>query len=59
MQKKRGGKHQMFKEFIWNTFIDTGNLESYIFFKEIEERDKAAEQRNLAQAEVAPSVTDT
>lgn len=49
----------MFKEFIWNTFIDTGNLESYIFFKEIEERDKAAEQRNLAQAEVAPSVADT
>lgn len=49
----------MLKEFVWDTFIEIGNLESYMFFKEIEERDKAAEQKNLAQAEVAPSATDT
>lgn len=49
----------MFKEFVWNAFVETGDLESYMFFKEIEERDRAAEQGNLAQAEVAPSATDT
>jgi hypothetical protein len=49
----------MFKEFVWNAFVETGNLESYMFYKEIEERDRAAEQRNQAQEEVAPSATDT
>ena len=45
----------MFKEFVWNAFVETGNLESYMFYKEIEERDRAAEQRNQAQEEVAPA----
>jgi len=49
----------MFKEFAWNTFIETGNLESYIFYKEIEERDRAAEQRKLAESEAAPSAGES
>lgn len=48
----------MLKDFAWDTFINNGILESYIFYREIEERDRAAEQRNLAEAEVAPSVSN-
>ncbi|HEX2947297.1 MAG TPA: YqzL family protein [Clostridia bacterium] len=48
----------MLKEFAWNTFINTGNLESYILYKEIEEKDRAAEQSKLAEAEAAPSVSN-
>lgn len=49
----------MFKEFAWNTFIETGNLESYMFYREIEERDKVAEQSNLAEPEAATSAGNT
>lgn len=58
MKKKRGICSQMLKEFAWNAFINTGNLESYIFYKEIEEKDRAAEQSKLAEAEAAPSVSN-
>ena len=49
----------MFKEFAWNAFIETGDLESYMFYREIEERDKVADQTNLAEAEAATSVGNT
>lgn len=48
----------MLKEFAWNSFIKTGNLEAYILYREIEERDRATEQRNLAEAEAATSVSN-
>ncbi len=46
----------MFKEFAWNAFVETGDLDIYMFYREIEERDRAAEQRNMAEDEAAPSV---
>ncbi len=52
--ERRGG-FVMLKDFAWDTFINSGILESYIFYREIEERDRAAEQRELAEAEAAPS----
>lgn len=45
----------MLKDFVWNTFMRIGILDSYIFYREIEERDRAAEQRKLAEAEAAMS----
>lgn len=45
----------MFKEFAWDAFIKTGDLESYMFYREIEERDKVAQQSDLAESEAAPS----
>ncbi len=57
--KDKGGLHQMFKEFAWNAFIETGDLESYMFYREIEERDKAVEQTDQAEAEAATSAGNT
>ncbi len=48
----------MLKDFAWDTFINKGNLESYIFYREIEEGERADEQRKLAEAEAAPSVSN-
>ena len=45
----------MLKNFAWNTFMKTGIVNSYLFYREIEERDRAEEQRKLAEAEAAPS----
>ena len=45
----------MLKDFAWNTFEYTGNIDSYFFFKEIEERKNAAEQKGIAEAEAATS----
>lgn len=47
----------MLKDFAWNTFIKAGFIESYIFYREIEERDRAAEQRKMAEAEAAISAS--
>jgi len=49
----------MFKEFAWNAFVETGNPDFYMLYKEIEERDRAAEQRSLAEDEAAPSAGNT
>lgn len=57
--KEKGGLQLMFKEFAWNAFVETGNLDIYMFYREIEERDRAAEQRNLAEDEAAPSTGNT
>ena len=46
----------MLKEFAWNTFIKVGLVDSYIFYREIDERDRASEQRKIAEAEAAISV---
>lgn len=49
----------MLKEFAWNAFEYTGNIESYIFYKEIEENSRATEQRRMAEAEAAISRSHT
>lgn len=53
--KDEGGTIQVLKEFAWNTFESTGSIDSYFFFKEIEERDKAAMQKDIAEQEAAIS----
>ncbi len=44
----------MFMEFAWNTFINTGILESYLFFKEIEERNRTEENNRAPEEEETP-----
>lgn len=43
----------MLKDFAWNTFEFTGNIDSYFFFKEIEERKNTSEQKEIDEAETA------
>ena len=50
-----GGLDQVLKDFAWNTFEFTGNIDSYFFFKEIEERNNVSEQKGIAEAEAAIS----
>ena len=50
-----GGLDQVLKDFAWNTFEFTGSIDSYFFFKEIEERNKGAEQKEIAEEEAAIS----
>lgn len=45
----------MLKDFAWNTFIKSGIVDSYIFYREIEERDRSEKQRKIAEAETATS----
>lgn len=50
----------MLKDFAWNTFVRKGILESYIFYREIteKERERTSEQSKLAEAETATSSSD-
>lgn len=43
----------MLMEFIWKTFENTGNIESYIFYKEIEKNSNAVHERKIAEEEAA------
>ena len=43
----------MLKEFAWNTFEFTGNIDSYFFFKEVEERDNSVRHKVIAEQEAA------
>lgn len=43
----------MLKDFMWEVFEHTGSVDSYIFYSEMKERDKAEELRMLAEAEAA------
>lgn len=45
----------MLKEFTWNTFMKSGIIDSYLLYREIEERDRTAKQKRLAEAEAATS----
>ncbi len=47
----------MLKDFAWNTFMKTGIVDSYIFYREIEERERAEEQGKLAEEEAATSIS--
>lgn len=43
----------MLKDFVWNTFENTGNIESYILFKELEEKRDVLKERKIAEEETA------
>jgi YqzL-like protein len=43
----------MLKEFLWETFKKTGNIEAYVFYKEIEESDKTLSEVEKNNEEVA------
>lgn len=45
----------MLKEFAWKAFESTGNIDVYMFLKEIEEKNKVDEETMLAKDEVAIS----
>lgn len=45
----------MLKEFIWRTFANTGNIDAYVFYKEIEEKSKEMIEGKIAEEEVAIS----
>lgn len=45
----------MLKDFAWNNFIKSGIVDFYIFYKEIEERDRPVKQGEFAEAEAATS----
>jgi len=56
MDKKHlRGMHFMLKEFAWKVFESTGSIDTYIFLKEIEEKNKIAEEAEAAKDEVAIS----
>lgn len=43
----------MLKDFVWNTFEYTGNIESYIFFKELQHVKNPVEDSKIAEEEAA------
>jgi len=45
----------MLKEFAWKAFECTGNIDSYIFYREIEEKNKVMAERKIAEEEAAIS----
>lgn len=49
----------MLRDFMWEVFENTGSVDSYIFYSEMKERDKAEEQRMLAEAEAATAAPAT
>lgn len=53
--EEKGGLHSMLKDFVWKIFEYTGSVDSYIFYKEMEERDSAEEQSVTTGAEAATS----
>lgn len=53
--EKLRGNIYMLKEFIWDSFVNTGSVEYYVFYKEIEEKTKVFEERKIAEEEAAIS----
>ena len=45
----------MLRDFAWRAFEQTGSIESYIFFREIEESKKVFDETKIAEEEAAPS----
>lgn len=45
----------MLKEFAWKAFENTGNIDTYIFLKEIEEKNKIFEETAATRDEAATS----
>lgn len=51
----KGGPNQMLKDLAWNVFEHTGSMDAYIFYREINERDRADGERTVAEEEAATS----
>jgi len=49
------GNALMLKDFVWKTFENTGDIGSYMFLKEIEEKNRNMDARKIAEEEVATS----
>lgn len=45
----------MLQDFAWNTFEKTGNIDAYVFFKEIQEKRNLINETKAAEQEVAIS----
>lgn len=45
----------MLKEFVWNAFEKTGNIDAYVLYKEIQENNAQIIETNAAEQEVAIS----
>lgn len=45
----------LLKEFAWRVFERTGNINAYMFYKDIQNNDVALNEKNLAEEEVAIS----
>lgn len=45
----------MLREFAWRTFENTGSLDAYILYREIEVKNKAISESVIAREEVAIS----
>jgi len=45
----------MLKEFAWKTFENTGNITSYIFYREIEDNSRVQDPEKIAKDEAAIS----
>ena len=45
----------MLKEFAWKAFENTGNVDVYMFYREVDERGKALAEKKVAVDEVATS----
>lgn len=43
------------REFVWKTFENTGSIDAYSFYREIEEKRKVLDERQTAEEEVAIS----
>ncbi len=43
----------MLKEFAWMTFENTGSIDAYVFYKEIEDKNLAAKEKTIAEEEAA------
>lgn len=45
----------MLIDFVWKVFEITGNIDNYIFYKEIQEKNLMIHERKVAEEEVAIS----
>lgn len=45
--QKIKGEIDMLKELFWDAFKKSGNIEAYIFYKELDEHHKREENKNL------------
>lgn len=45
----------MLKEFAWSAFEKTGNIDAYVFYREIQERNSQISETKAAEQEVAIS----
>lgn len=45
------GIRKMLREFVWKTFENTGSIDAYVFYKEIEEKNQLTKDKTTAMEE--------